>query len=409
VASAPLVDVRADERRVVAVAAGWFFCILASYYVLRPLREAMGIVGNVKDLTRLFLVTLAVTFALTPVIAAVVSRFPRRRFVPLVQRFFALNLVVFWLFLHHPGVSPNVARVFFVWTSVFNLFSLALFWSLMADLFRREQGARLFGVIGVGGTLGAMAGSAATAILAERIGISFLLLVAALLLEIGVWLVHWLLRLGPSREREVDEAIVEGGILRWLPGILRSPYLLSIVGYMLLFTFTSTGVYFEQARIVKAAITSNEARTALFAKMDLAVNLGSVVLQGLLVAPALRRFGAGITLVFLPLLTFTGFLLLRGSPTLPILVGFQVLRRACDYGIAKPSREVLFTVLPRQDKYKAKSFIDTFVYRAGDALGAIAESLGVLLPLATPLCLAWAIAAVGLGRIHRARGATLEG
>jgi AAA family ATP:ADP antiporter len=401
------VDVRPGEGRAVAYAFAYFFCILSSYYVLRPLREAMGIVGNVKDLSRLFLVTLAATLVCTPLLAALVSRFPRRRFVPIVYRFFALNLVAFYGLLHGASVHPDVARAFFVWTSIFNLFALSVFWGLMADLFRREQSVRLFGLIGTGGTLGAMAGAFATAALAERVGIASLVLVSAVLLEVAVRCVQRLVatfgdtagaaRVAPER------GLAEGGVWRWVLEIPRSPYLVGIIGYMLLFTLTSTFVYFEQARIVKAAVASTGARTALFAKMDLAVNVLSLVVQGLLVGPLLRRFGVGVVLALLPIVTVVGFVAIGSSPTLAVLVVFQVLRRAADYGLAKPSREVLFTVLPRESKYKAKGFIDTFVYRTGDAMGALADgalakSLASILVVCVPVCLAWAAVALFLGR-----------
>lgn len=398
------------EGRAVAYAFAYFFCVLSSYYVLRPLREAMGIVGNVKDLSRLFLVTLAATFVFTPILAAIVSRWPRRRFVPVVYRFFALNLVLFWVLLRGASVDPVVARVFFVWTSVFNLFALSLFWGLMTDLFRREQGLRLFGLIGGGGTLGAMAGSFVTATLAERVGIAPLLLVSAVLLEIAVRFVVALVRLfgdDAVSNRRPDEALAVGGTLRWLPAILRSPYLLAIIAYMLLFTFTSTSLYFEQARIVKAEIASHAARTALFAKIDLVSNVLSLAFSWLVVGPLLRRLGVGLTLAILPLLSLVGFLVLGRFSTLHVLVVFQVVRRAADYGIAKPSREVLFTTVRRGDKYKAKGFIDTFVYRAGDAIGALAEGAsgtGIVL-MAVPVCLAWAAVAGVLGRMQREAGA----
>ncbi len=400
------------EGRAVLHAFGWFFCVLSSYYVLRPLREAMGIVGHVKDLSRLFLVTLAATLVLSPLLAAVVSRWPRRRFVPIVYRFFALNLVVFFFLLRGASVHPTVARAFFVWTSVFNLFALSLFWGLLADLFRRDQGVRLFGLIGAGGTAGAMIGSSVTALLAERIGIAPLVLVSAALLELAVQLVQRLVRLfgdSATPEGSPDPALRQGGVLRWLPALLKNPYLLAIIAYMLLFTFTSTSVYFEQARIVKSTVSSNAARTALFAKMDLVVNLLSLGVQSLLVGRLLRRFGVGLTLALFPVMSVGGFLVLGASPTLTVIVVFQVLRRAADYGIAKPTREVLFTTVRREDKYKAKSFIDTFVYRAGDAIGALAEgafagSASVVLLVSVPVCIAWTAVSVLLGRMQRPAG-----
>jgi ATP:ADP antiporter, AAA family len=397
-----LLEVRADERRPAALAFGYLFCVMWSYYGLRPVREAMGIVGNVQALSGLFLGTLATTLAMVPVLAWLVSRWPRRRFIPIVYRFFALNLVVFFLVVRGGTIAPVVARVFFVWTSVFNMFALAVFWGFMADVFKRPQGARLFGIIGAGGTLGAMAGSFVTSVLPGQLGVAPLLLVSAGLLEIAVQLAT---RLSPRSDMVAARAIPEGGTWRWVVGLARKPLLLAIVGYMLLFTLTSTSLYFTQARIVKAAITTTAQRTVLFARIDLAVNVFSVVLQTIAVGPLLRRFGAAPVLVVLPLLTAVGFIALGFSPTLAVLVVFQVARRAVDYGIAKPAREVLFTAVEREDKYKAKSFIDTFVYRGGDALGALADAGLAKVVVVLPICLAWAAIAYRMGRTREERQA----
>lgn len=400
--------VRPEERAPVAWAFLYFFCLLASYYVLRPVRDAMGIAGKVQELPKLFLVTLAVTFVVTPLFTALVSRWSRRRFVPIANRFFAAQLLVFAWLLHAPNAGAATARVFFVWTSVFNLFSVTIFWAFMADVVRREQGVRLFGLIGAGGTLGAMAGSAVTALLSARLGASALLVIAAVLLEVTV---HCVSRLGALFATPTEDAagrdaeLGRGGVVAWARAAAASPYLVAIVGYMLLFSFTSTFVYFEQARIVKAALPTTALRTELFAKMDLAVNLGSLLLQGVLVAPLLRVVGVGAVLVVLPALTLAGCVALGVHPTLTAVVVFQVARRACDYGIAKPAREVLFTVVTREEKYKAKAFIDTFVYRTGDALGAAvfggAAALGpMVLVVSVPACLVWMGVSFALGRLR---------
>jgi len=416
---AELAPVRRDERAAVGWAFVYFFCLLAAYYVLRPVRDAMGLAGKVGDLPKLFLVTLVVTLLVTPLFTALVSRFSRRRFVPITNHFFALQLLGFAWLLRSPHVGPDAARVFFVWTSVFNLFSVSIFWALMADLFRREQGLRLFGLIGAGGTLGAMAGSAATALLASRVGSAALLVVAAVLLEVTVLCVARLSRIFADRQNDAggqkdaggdadaarDPELGRGGIFRWLRAASRSPYLVAIVLYMLFFSFTSTFVYFEQAHIVKAAVPTTALRTELFAKMDLAVNVGSLVLQGLVIGPLLRALGVGKVLVILPALTLLGCAILGVRPTLSAMVAFQVARRACDYGVAKPAREVLFTVVSREDKYKAKTFIDTFVYRTGDALGAGvfggAASAGPgILAVAAAACAVWVGISVVLGKLQ---------
>jgi AAA family ATP:ADP antiporter len=283
-----------------------------------------------------------------------------------------------------------------------NLFAVSVFWAFMADLWRREQGVRLFGFIGAGATLGAMAGSLITAGLAQKAGTATLLVVAAALLGATELCVKRLLASFVHDAGQADAPVAAGGVLVWVLSAARSPYLLGIVAYMLLFTLSSTFVYFEQARIVKAAIATTAERTALFAKMDLAVNVLSLIAQAAIVGPLLRLLGVGRTLAVLPLLTLAGFAMLGARSGLAELVVFQVVRRACDYGLAKPAREVLFTVVRREDKYKAKTFIDTFVYRGGDALGAgvmtaVSSGGGVLLAIAIPVCIAWGAVALYLG------------
>lgn len=380
-----MVDVRAGERRSVLCASGFLFCVMWSHYGLRPVRDAMGIVGHVNALSGLFLLTLAGSLALVPVFAYLVSRWSRDRVLAVVYRGAAACLLVFAAVL--PG-DATVARTFFVWASVFGMFALSVFWATMADVFAREEATRLFGIASAGGTLGALMGSLVTAVVPGRFGVAPLCILSAILLEGAV-------QLGRRLPRNAPRAAPEGGVLRWALVLLRSPRLLGIVVYMLLFTFTSTSLYFTQARIVKASLAETAPRTALFARIDLAVNCLSVVLQLLATGPLLRRVGVGRALAILPLLTLGGFVLLGARPRLETLVAVQVLRRGVDYGIAKPSREVLFTDLPREEKYKAKSFIDVFVYRAGDAIGAAAEAgLAVLVPV----CLAWAGLAWMLGR-----------
>lgn len=388
----------------------YFFFLLSSYYVLRPLRDALAIAGNVATLPWLYMGTLGAMLVSNPLFAALVSRFPRRRFIPIVYVFFILNLLGFYFLLEGRPLerSVHVARVFFVWTSVFNLFAVSIFWGFMADLYRPEQGARLFGFIGVGGTLGAMAGAGLTARLAVPLGPIRLLLVAALLLGAALGCVAKLVKMfGVDGELRSPRApgLSQFGVLGALGRAFASRYLLGICLFMLLYTMSSTFVYFEQARIVSAAVKDSARRTALFATIDLWVNGLGLVLQVFFTARIIRALGVAATLAVLPVLTLVGFAWLGFLPVLSTVVAFQVLRRGLEYGAARPARELLFTVLAREDKYKTKSFIDTFVYRGGDSVGAwtfslLSRSLGA--PAAVyfgiSLCVAWAVLAIALGR-----------
>ena len=391
----------AEERRATAWSCAYHFLLLASYYTIRPLRDAMGLRGNVKTLPWLFGGTLAAIIVVTPLFAALVERLPRRRFVPLVYHFFAANLVVFFVVLHG-APTTTAARAFFIWTSVFNLFAVSVFWAFMADRFDRAAAARRFGLIALGGTLGAMAGAGITALFATRIGATNLTLLSALLLEAAV-ICFYRLAASAGDLRARDPNIPHQPVWHFVVALVRSPYLLAIAGYMFLYPITSTFAYFEQAQLVQAAVHGDAARTVLFARMDLAVNLASVVLQASLTALLLRRAGLGFTLGLLPVVTLAGFVALAVHPTLALIVGFQIVRRTVDYFAARPARELCFVVVNREEKYAAKSFIDTFVYRGADAVGAGTFGLAAAaVPyLVVPLCLVWLGVAIFLGARQR--------
>jgi AAA family ATP:ADP antiporter len=380
-----VVDLRPEEAQAVAWSCLYFFCILSAYYVIRPIRDEMGVAGGVENLPWLFTGTLVGMLVANPPFAVLVARLPRVRFVSLTYRFFMANLLIFFLLLHTTSGTQNiwVGRAFYIWSAVFNLFVVSVFWAFMADLFSSSQGKRLFGFIGAGGTLGGILGSSITALLAQRIGTDYLLFVSIALLEVGVLSVRRLSRLsehfGSAKVRVRTESPIGGGVLSGLSHAMRSPYLLGISAYMLLFTILSTFLYFEQADIVNRALQDRAARTALFARIDFFVNVLTLATQMFFTGRLLKALGVALTLSLLPLLTIVGFAGLGVAPTLTLVVTFQVLRRAGNFAVARPTREVLFTVVPREDKYKAKSFIDTFVYRAGDQIGAWSYSaMGVL-------------------------------
>jgi len=430
-----VVAVGDDEAAALLGSCAYSFCLLAGFYVLRPLREEMGVAGGVRNLPWMFTGTLLATLLLSPPFAALVSRFSRRRFIPYAYRFFTLNLLIFFVLFEalEGGARVGVARAFYIWTSVFNLFVVSVFWGYMADVFTSEQGKRLFGFIAAGGTLGAVAGSGLTASAVQAVGTVPLLLVAAALVEASVLAFSAVDRLpvaggaagacpasadspgrvagpapagDPARTDRDTGGLNRTGIWGGLTLVLRSRYLLGIVLYMLLFTTTSTFAYFEQARLVAAHSTSPEARTAIFARIDLLVNVVALAVQAFLTGRLIRRLGVGATQTILPLVSLAGFVALAFQPVLGVLMAFQVVRRSADYAAAKPAREVLYTVLDREEKYKAKSFIDTFVYRGGDALAGWFHSLVTaggdpatrVVLAALPLTALWVVVCLRLGR-----------
>ncbi len=410
-----VVPVQRHELAAMLWSAALFFAVLFSFYVIRPLREAMGLTGGVKALQWMFTATFVVMLLVVPLFSAVVARWPRQTFIPWVFRSFALMLLGFFAALHLAAgtvAEVAVARVFYVWAAVFNLFVVSVFWEYMADLWRREQSERLFGFIAAGATAGAVLGPLLTGRLAPVLGPANLLLLSVLGLELAALCVRRLGRVaaraagpeGGSRDVAIGGSIFAGFTL-----VLASPRLLGICAYVLLLATTGTFLYFEQMEIVEAAVADPGARTALFADIDLAVNVLTIVLQTAVLGRLLPRIGLGWTLAALPLVSLAAFLALGAAPVLTVLVCAQVARRASDYALSKPAREVLFTQVGREAKYKAKNFIDTVVYRGGDAVSAWAfrgaQSLGLglsgLALLAAPIAALWAIASFVLGRAPR--------
>jgi ATP:ADP antiporter, AAA family len=415
-----VLDVRPAEATALLWSWLYIFSILCSYYVMRPIRDQAGIAGGVNNLQWLFTGTLAGMLLLNIPYGYLVRTLPRVRFIPITYRFFAANILLFAVAMHVAPAEQQVwvGRVFFIWTSVFNLFVVSVFWAMIVDLFNSEQGKRLFGFIAAGATLGATVGSAVTAGLAGLLSPSLLLVAAAVLLEVAVFCVYRLARLSsalhmparqgaPSPTRpEAAEKAVGGGTLAGIVHALRSPYLLNISLFLLLYAVTSTFLYFQQAAIVSGVFRSRAAQTEFFATVDLTVNLLTLAIQIFLTGRIVRCLGVAPTLALLPGISVLGFGALWFAPVLGAVVPFQVLRRAGNFAIARPAREVLFTVLPREDRYKAKSFIDTVVYRLGDQIGAWSyaglAALGYetrqFALAAIPLSALWLVNGLWLGR-----------
>jgi AAA family ATP:ADP antiporter len=412
---ARLVQVEPHELGPLLWSFAYFFSLLCGYYVLRPTREAMGIAGGVEQLHWLFTGTFVAMLAAVPLFGWVTSRFPRRRFLPYVYGFFVANLLVFYALLAREGTHVWTARAFFVWTSVYNLFVVSVFWSFMADLYTNEQAKRLFGFVSAGGTAGALAGPALAAVLAKPLGTATLLLVAAAFLGVAMLCVRQLIawaedRPGISAQHAAATRPLGGGILEAIPLVLRSPYLLGIALFMLLFTTASTVLYFQQAQIVRDAFATAEERTSVFAAVDLAVNALTLGMQVFVTGRLVRALGVAWTLALVPVLLGAGFLALGIAPILPVIVAVQILRRAGDYAVTRPARELLYVVLRRDEKYKAKNFNDTVVYRGGDAVSAWAYaglramglSLGAIAYVSVPVAALWALLAYRLGRRQEA-------
>jgi ATP:ADP antiporter, AAA family len=415
-------NLRPQELVVVGWAWLYVLALMSAYYVIRPIRDTMGVEGGVENLQWLFTGTLLAMLLINPPYAALVRKLSRERFITVSYLFFIANLVLFIGLLQWADAVQRVwvGRAFFIWVSVFNLFVVSVFWALLVDVFNSEQAKRLFGLISAGATMGAICGSAIASGLARDVESGVLLMGSALLLLVAIYSVRRLSRLAPQLrqvegEGAADEAqreaasAIGGSILTGLTHTLRSPYLLGISLYILLYAITSTFLYFQQAAIVRDYFPDRGARTAFFANVELVVNVLTLALQLFVTGRFLRWFGVAVAAALLPVLSVIGFGVLAAVPTVAVLVVVQVARRVGNFAMAKPTREVLFTVLSREDKYKAKSVIDTVVYRAGDQVGSWSYALlgflgagpaGVALA-AVPLSLLWVFNAVWLGRRQR--------
>lgn len=404
-----LIPIDRNEVKPVLIATAYGFCILLSYYILRPVRDEISSADR-GNLQILWTVVFFVMLGAVPLYSWLVSRYSRDVFIPIANRFFAVNILLFYAALQFlpETARPWIDRAFYVWTSVFALFVVTVFWGFIADLFRNHQGKRLYGIIAVGSSLGGIAGSQVTASLAETVQVFTLLLISVVPLEIAARLARSLHRYSaqtPGVLRQEREAHVAGDAFSGIKVLFASPYLMRIAGYLALMTFASTILYFQQADLIREAFADRGVRTAFYARIDLWTNILTLMTQGLLTAHLIRKIGVGLSLAFLPAVTFLGFLSLGIYPLLAVLVGFQVLYRSGRYAVARPAREVLFTVVGREERYKSKAFIDAAVYRGGDlvsgwiytGLAWVGLSLGAIALVAAPIALVWAAVGIALG------------
>lgn len=441
-----LFDVRRDEVLPVCLAALFFFCVLVALMILRPAREALGLRGGIDAVRWLFMGTALVALLVNPLFGWLVSRLPRLQFISATYAFFACSLVGFFLLLVWTPEAVGVAsgQVFYVWFSVFNLFATMVFWALMADRFTLEQGKRFFGLIAVGGTLGAIAGPWLASQLAAPLGTPALLLVSAGFLTAGLAAAWGIARVRPPRTAPAAEAAGSGALVTgesvtgervrgegapagdahtpiggsaWagVRAVFGSRYLLGIAAYVVILAVMATFLYFTRLQMVAELGDDLDLRTTMFARIDLITQIATLLLQALVAGRLMQRVGVPLTLALLPLTTALGFVGLAMVGSLAALVAFEAAFRAVQRALMRPARETLFTVLPREDKYKAKAFIDTFVYRGGDVVGAQLEGLlgrlgmglAALASVAVPLALLWAGLALWLGRTQQRMAAQL--
>jgi ATP:ADP antiporter, AAA family len=410
-------NVRTEEVAPILLAALYFFCVLTALQILRPAREALGMQRGIEAIRWLFMGTLVVTLLVNPVFGWLVSRFRRLAFIATTNLFFMFSLLVFYAMLVFTpqAIGETTGQVFYVWYSVFNLFVTMLFWALMADRFSLEQSKRIFGVIAAGGTIGAIFGSWLAVMLAKPLGAPALLIISAAFLLLAVLSAWGVTRLQPEHATPATgsttvatetRAVIGGSPWEGFRTALSSPFLLGISAYVLILAVLVTFIYFTRLQMVAALGDDVDMRTGVFAQIDLATQSATLLLQLIVAGHLIKRLGVSLSLALVPLILALGFIGLAIAGSLLMLVLFDATQRATQRAIMRPARETLFTVIPREDKYKAKAFIDTFVYRSGDVVGAQTEGwlgklgmgLTALASVAVPLALLWAALGFWLGR-----------
>ena len=427
-----LVVLQPGEAPALLASFATLLCMFSSYTILRPVRDALGITSGLDKIPYLFWGVFVVMLLLQPVYGWLTSRFPRTVFLPWVYAFFAANLVAFYLWFRVQEDHTWIARTYFVWVSVFNLFVVAAFWSLMADVFNREQAGRLFGFIWAGASTGGLIGPAIDNRFAVPIGAINLLPISAGLLLLSLvfmtQVIRWQRRAAAAAAANAASAAgaaagprtedaLGGGVWAAFTQVVRSPYLLGIAAFVMLMTWVSTFLYLEQQAFVAKAFHSADERTRFFAGIDFWVQAASLTIQLLLFGRLFKWFGLRTVLASVPVIMTAGYALFAMAPFFMVLVVVYAVRRVGDYALTRPCRDALFTVVSREEKYKAKSLIDTFVYRGGDALsgslykgltGSLGAGPAAIGWLGAAVSAVWTVLALALGRAQeRARPGSL--
>lgn len=411
-----------DEAGLVGSGLTMFFLLFAGYFMLRPVRETMGIAGGVNNLQWLFTATFFATLVAAPAFGWLASRVKRRNILYWVFGFFAANLLAFALGFMLAPDDLWAARVFYVWMSVFNLIAISVAWSVLVDVVESARAKRIFALMASGASFGGLVGPLAGGLLVSRVGHAGLLVISALLLiasAIAASRAHaWRDARGMSIQETAHSAArtqsLGGSAFAGAMTVLRSPYLLGIAAFVLLLASVTTFLYFEQARLVQAAFPDPTRQTQVFSAIDVAVQTLAILSQLFLTGRIATRLGLGVLLAGVPLMVASGFVLLALHPVFATLAFVMIARRAGEYAFVRPGREMLYTVVQPEDKYKAKNFNDTVVYRGADALAgwtksgidAISSHPAAAMLLGAAVALVWAANGAWLARRHALMGST---
>lgn len=420
-----LTRIEAHEVRATALSFSFVFILMAAYYIMRPVRDAMASDWSDAEVSFLWTTNFFICVVVVALYGHAVSRLRFRLIVPFVYAFFAATFIFFFVAREWgPQHQILLDKSFFVWVSVFSLFHVSVFWSFMSDIFTRDQANRLFAIIAAGASAGALLGPSLPTLFAGLLGTNRLLLIAALMLIAPIPIV---LYLGRLRNAAIDNSSVSpshsvsdtekvgGNPLAGFRLFLANPYLLGIGVFILLFTMIGSFVYFEQKNLLE--IYDRETRTRILGAIDWATNVLTFLVAFFATSRLVKWIGLGLTLALLPVLVSSGLLILAFTPSVSVLLGLQVLRRAGNYAITRPAREMLFTEVTREERFKAKPVIDTVVYRGGDTLSGwlftglsqgLALSMSAIAIVGACIAGVWALAGLFLGRLYnkKRRGKT---
>lgn len=417
--SCGLGQLKTNEAKMVIYSCAYFFCLLCSYFILRPLRDEMGIVNGAVNMQWLFTGTFVAMLCIVPLFGLLVSKNSLKKVLVYAYSFFIANILLFYILFESFGVSRALAIAFFIWLSVFNLFVVSLFWSFMADVFSSKSSKQFFGIIASGGSLGAIIGPVIAKHLSSMDSFGFLLLTAAFFLLMALICIFNILRLS-SRKKHFSKSrknpkIKIKDLFEGAQKIIKSPYLLGIVAFVLFYTSISTVLYFEQAHIIERTLTDSKERIGYFSTIDLTVNTLAIFGQFFLTAQIIKKFGLSMVLASIPIIVGFGLILLGLHSSLGIVAIVLVIHRSGNFMLLRPGREILFTVTTSEEKYKAKNFIDTAIYRGGDALVgwiftgflALGWGLGPIAFMAIPISFLWGFTGYRLGALQSKKENTL--
>ncbi len=410
----------------VAWSFAYFFCVLSSYYILRPVREQLAVGSGPNTIPWLFFGTFVTMLIATPIFGWVASRFPRRQFLPWVYLFFISNILIFWA-VFSVAIDSNSGhvwpgRVFFVWLRVFNLYVVSVFWSFMADIYTREQGRRLFGFIASGGSIGAIIGGVATSAIVVKIGFENLFPIAAGLLLIAIYCISqlrkWVERdhVEDIAETVASEKPIGGNPISGITHVFSSNYFSGIAIASIIASLLGTALYMFRAQLVADGIVGTDEQTRFFSNINIATNVLAMIGQLVIVRRVVQRFGIGVSMSLLPIISVVGFILVAVEPTLIMIAIVIAVRRGLGFTFSKPTTDMLYSVSTPEDKYKTKNFIDTAVYRFGDLVGAWSVKGLIVVGLSTPaisvamlpFAAVWGVVALWLGRDYRRQAKQLK-